>query len=233
LPIWFHPFIFFIIRWNSLHLILERFDKVKNCILKSLIDLGSSITLDEEELNLIHHLVTTLEPVKLAAEALCRRDATLLSADTTISFMIYNLGNSDLAVQLKESFLRRMNQRRTKFSSLLQYLHKGNQTYAELELDPLLNFEHLSKATIVSMVTGISKPLDQNKPFELESDNETAKVEIDLKLSMQEKLARAIDKEMNSKIYSKSRRAKDVMGILKNELANLEVEGKHGANLLI
>jgi hypothetical protein len=31
------------IRWNSLHFILERFDKVKNWILKSLIDLGSSI----------------------------------------------------------------------------------------------------------------------------------------------------------------------------------------------
>jgi hypothetical protein len=69
-----------------------------------------------------------------------------------------------------------MNQRRTKVSSLLQYLHKGNQTYAELELDPLLNFEHLSKATI--------------EPFELESDNETAEVEIDLQLSMQGKPAR-------------------------------------------
>jgi hypothetical protein len=33
---------------------LERFDKIKNCILKSLIDLGSSISLDEEELNIIH-----------------------------------------------------------------------------------------------------------------------------------------------------------------------------------
>jgi hypothetical protein len=96
---------------------LERFDKVKNCILKSLIDLGSSISLDEEELNMIHHLVTTLEPVKLAVEALCRRDATLLSVDTTISF---------IAVQLKESLSRRMNQRRAKVSSLLQYLHKGN-----------------------------------------------------------------------------------------------------------
>jgi hypothetical protein len=55
--------------------------------------------------------------------------------------MINNLGNIDLAVQLKESLSRRMNQRRTKVSSLLQYLQKGNQTYAELELDPLLNFE--------------------------------------------------------------------------------------------
>jgi hypothetical protein len=67
-----------------------------------LIDLGSSISFDEEELNMIHHLMTTLEPVKSAVEALCRRDATLLSADTTISFMINNLGNSDLAVQFTE-----------------------------------------------------------------------------------------------------------------------------------
>jgi hypothetical protein len=133
---------------------------------------------------MIHNLVTTLEPVKLAVGAHCLRDATLLSADITISFMINNLGNSDLAVQLKESLSCRMNQRRTKVSTLLQYLHKGNQTYAELELDPLLNFEHPSKATIFSMVTGLSKPLDQNEPFELESDNGTADVEIDLQLSM-------------------------------------------------
>jgi hypothetical protein len=121
-----------------------------------LIDLGSSISFDEEELNMIYNLVTLLEPVKLAVEAFCRRDATLLSADSTISFMfmINNLGNSDLAVQLKESLSRRMNQRRTKVSSLLQYLHKGNQTNDELELSLLINFKYLSKATIVSMVTG-------------------------------------------------------------------------------
>jgi hypothetical protein len=48
---------------------------------------------------------------------------------------------------------------------------------------------------------------------------------------MQEKLARAIDKEMNSKICSKLRTTKDVMGILKKELAIFEVEGKLEANL--
>jgi hypothetical protein len=61
--------------------------------------------------------------------------------------MINNLGNSDLTVQLKVSLSHQMNQRRAKVSSLLQYSQKGNQTYAELELDPLLNFENLSKAT--------------------------------------------------------------------------------------
>jgi hypothetical protein len=57
-----------------------------------------------------------------------------------------------------------------------------------------------------SMVTGLSKPLDHNAPFKFESDNEAAEVEIDLQLSMQEKLARAIDKEINSKVCSKSRK---------------------------
>jgi hypothetical protein len=45
------------------------------------------------------------------------------------------------------------------------------------------------------MVTGLSKPLDHNEPFEFEPDNKTAEEEIDLQLSIQEKLARA--KEMN------------------------------------
>jgi hypothetical protein len=81
------------------------------------------------------------------------------------------------------------------------------------------------------MVTGlyyISKPLDHNEPFEFESNNETTEVEIDLQLSMQEKLAIAIDKEMNSKISSKSRTTNYVTSIVKKELAIFE--GKRGAN---
>jgi uncharacterized protein YciW len=118
------------------------------------------------------------------------------------------LGNSDLAVQLKESLSRRMNQRRTKVSSLLQYLHKGNQTYAELDLDPLLNFERLSKATTVSMVTGLSKLLDRNELFELESDNETAEVEIDLQLSMQESSPELLTRKYISKYVPNHERRK-------------------------
>jgi hypothetical protein len=79
--------------------------------------------------------------------------------------------------------------------------------------------------------TGLSKSLDHNEPFEIESDNETAEYELYLQLSMQEKLARAIYKEINSKISSKSRTTKDVIGIVKKELAILEIEGKRGANL--
>ena len=129
------------IRWNSLLTMVERFDKVKICILKSLIDLNSNIYFEDDELSMIHNLVLILEPVKLAVEALCRRDATLLSADTTISFMMNNLGD----IRLKESLAKRINQRRTKLSSLLQYLHKGNQDYTTLELDSQLKFEKINQ----------------------------------------------------------------------------------------
>jgi hypothetical protein len=49
-----------------------------------LIDLGSSISFDEEELNIIHNLVSRLESIKIAVEAICRRDAALLYDDTMV-----------------------------------------------------------------------------------------------------------------------------------------------------
>jgi hypothetical protein len=64
------------------------------------------------------------------------------------------------------------------------------------------------------MVTGLSRPLDHNEPFEFEFDNETTEVEIDLELYMQEKLARVIDKEINSNISSKSGKTKNVTSIV-------------------
>jgi hypothetical protein len=67
------------------------------------------------------------------------------------------------------------------------------------------------------MVSGISKPLDHNEPFELESDNEAAEGGIGLQLAMQDKLA--FEKEMNSKMF------------VKKELAIFEVKDNHGANL--
>jgi hypothetical protein len=38
----------------------------------------------------------------------------------------------------------------------------------------------------MNAITGLSKPLDPNEPFEFESDNEIVEEEIDLQLSMQE-----------------------------------------------
>ena len=130
-------------RWSSLHTMLERFIKLKNCIRKSLIDLESKIEITDKKFELISSVVACLAPVKLAVEALCRNDATLLSADTTLLFMVNNLGDTELAIKLKAALVRRINERRTSFSSLLHYLHNGHQRYENL--DPALDFEHISK----------------------------------------------------------------------------------------
>ena len=121
-----------------------------------------------------------------------------------------NLGDSDLATRLKESLSKRINQQRTKLSSLLQYLHKDNQDYTTLELDSQLNFEKITKQAIVLMLTRLYKHIDKN---EAEKETEQAEeqeqeYEIQLTLKENEKLSRAINHEMKATI--KSRPLKDV-----------------------
>ena len=88
--------------------------------------------------------------MKLAVEALCRNDATLLSADTAIVFMINNLGTSALAVRLKASLVTRINERRTLFSGLLHYLHTGHQRYENV--NNALDFRQHNKSVIANAV---------------------------------------------------------------------------------
>ena len=67
--------------------------------------------------------------------------------------------------------------------------------------------------------------------LDLEPGIETAEEEDEIQLTMQEKQAKAIDKEMNATISSKHRSLRDVTIIVKKELAIFEVEGKRGVNL--
>jgi hypothetical protein len=50
------------------------------------------------------------------------------------------------------------------------------------------------------MATSLSNQLGRNESFESKQDNETVEKEVELQLSMQEKLTRVIGKEINSKI---------------------------------
>jgi hypothetical protein len=174
-------------RWNSLVSMLKRFNQVKNCILKTLIEVRSAASFDEDKLNMICNLVEILELLKLPCESFCCRDATLLSADTTISFMINNLGSTDLAKRIKESLSRRMNQRRTDVSRLLNYLHKRNQSCAELNLEPVLNFGRMNKTTIITTITSLVKPPEDISLSESEPEIEVAE-EDKSPLSLQERL---------------------------------------------
>ena len=77
-------------RWNSLVSMIERFVKLKNCIKKSLIDLKSPFLFSDAEFEMLSNILSFLLPIKLTVETICRQDATLLSADAAIQFMMNN-----------------------------------------------------------------------------------------------------------------------------------------------
>jgi hypothetical protein len=117
-------------RWNSLLAMLERFLEMKNSVYRALVDVGeTSALLSNDEIKRIQALVSALEPVKVAAEMICRREATLITADKTFEFIIQQLEEQEnqLAEDLKASLLRRIAQRRNHtLVTLLRFLDDPN-----------------------------------------------------------------------------------------------------------
>ena len=61
----------------------------------ALVEIGTSITITDAEIKILHDLIDVLEPVKHAVD--CRRDATLLTAERIHEFVLKTLSNSDSA----------------------------------------------------------------------------------------------------------------------------------------
>ena len=71
-------------RWNSLLAMLELILEIASSISKVLIDCNKELgtfNLETQEVEVIRHLVSSLEPVKFGAEKLDDRTSTLLSAE--------------------------------------------------------------------------------------------------------------------------------------------------------
>ncbi|KAJ6642702.1 hypothetical protein Bhyg_07656, partial [Pseudolycoriella hygida] len=115
-------------RWNSLADMLERFNELRKPIKKALVDIGENLDIDERGLTVVSEIVNALKPIKAAVEALCRRDANLVTADTILIFTLSQLQqqNTNLALSLFESLKNRILERRTKLSGVLKYLHTGS-----------------------------------------------------------------------------------------------------------
>ena len=79
-------------RWSSMFDMIERF-LFKKCIMKALLDLSIAHDISETEFLFLGKLKCALEPIKLAVEALCRQDATLLTAEGIIRFLFAELKN--------------------------------------------------------------------------------------------------------------------------------------------
>ncbi|GBO26316.1 hypothetical protein AVEN_142723-1 [Araneus ventricosus] len=71
---------------DSLMAMIKRFHKLKVCIVKALIDIGSDTKFSDLEWSKIKDLIDSLQPFKLAVEALYRRVSNLLTAETTLVY---------------------------------------------------------------------------------------------------------------------------------------------------
>lgn len=60
---------------------VNRFYECRNCIKTALVDIESTLSLEDWEVELLAEIKIVLEPIKAAVEALCRRDANLITAD--------------------------------------------------------------------------------------------------------------------------------------------------------
>ncbi|CAG5048039.1 unnamed protein product [Parnassius apollo] len=114
-------------------------DKVKLCVGKALIDLGldtnSDYSLSAEEYIVLRNLDRVFQPIKLAVEVLCRRDSDLVTAETTLRFMIRKLEElmKTLARKLAESLRSRIAERQTCLTSVLIYLRDYVKYEEDLE----------------------------------------------------------------------------------------------------
>ena len=72
---------------------LERVLKIGVPAQKSILDLNIDIKLSDEEFRHISFVVQALQPIKIAVEALCRRDENFIFAEATIKFLLEEIKN--------------------------------------------------------------------------------------------------------------------------------------------
>ena len=69
----------------------ERFVKLKIPVQKALLDLNADTQLSDADFTKISLIVQALDPIRIAVEALCRRDANFITAEATIKCLLDEL----------------------------------------------------------------------------------------------------------------------------------------------
>lgn len=232
-------------RWNSLLNMLERFYSLKMCISKVLIDIASEIQFTEEEWNNINNLNLSLQPLKLGVEVLCRRDSTLVTADTTFRFILEKLDKQQgvLCAELATALRQRIKERRIDLTGILIYLNnlkkyeqdlkKNNHTFS-------LPKKNLMRQEMKKILERVIE--NDNINNEIEESATSANVEnediLQRNLSIQEELEIQLQEEKKN-IY-RQREIKKVSDydkvyiyILKKEMTDYECDGIKGKYLSI
>ena len=114
-------------RWSTLLNMLERIVKLRIPIHKALLDLDIDIKLNDEEFHHINNIVQALDPIKLAVEALCRREANLITTEATMKFLFEEIQTypaTEYNIRIIDAINQRSVQERyMEASVIMAYLH--------------------------------------------------------------------------------------------------------------
>ncbi|KAI8430421.1 hypothetical protein MSG28_000698 [Choristoneura fumiferana] len=144
-------------RWSSVANMVSRFLMLRNCITKALLDLRICFEFSQEEWRLLSELHGVLETVKITTEALCQRDASILTADVAMKFAIKKLQNTDssLSKEMCAALKKRYKERRLLEASVMQYLANADTYFANLLTDDFELFPRPSSNQMCEMIVAL------------------------------------------------------------------------------
>lgn len=157
-------------RWNSLEAMIERFVMLYNCVQISLIELNAIDKICEANISILKDMLAVLSPLKVAVEALSRRDATILTCETIVIFLLNKLAevHSELSIKTQKVLLKRVNERRNKpMVSLLKFLQNPSSSKENKW------FSYSSKAAILECAKELMQrlfPTEQQSNSDGETD---------------------------------------------------------------
>ena len=108
---------------------IKIFVRAEKCIRMALIEIGTSTTITNAEIKIPQDLIDVLEPVKHDVDGLCRRNATLLTAERIHDLVLKTLPNFNSAnsASLKSHLeVRIKDKRNVCLVHLLEYWHLPN-----------------------------------------------------------------------------------------------------------
>ena len=180
-------------RWNSLYDMLERYCKLRSCIVKTMIDIRAVSAVSEHEYGMCKSLCDALEPVKEVTKSICRNDATLVSADASIVFLLNELQNlkTDYAKQLHDAVKERIGERRhPTLVALAKYL-LNPETISKV--DPLTGLK-VKKESLITLANSLSQKLfSTHVPNANDTIQEEEEAEPERVLSVRERLQMSIE----------------------------------------
>lgn len=211
-------------RWNSMETMLDRFLAIFDSVQKALNDLNALNMLDNKKIDILKHIHNMLKPIKLAVEALGRRDINLITADAILNVLLNTLSKNDdnISAQILIKLKERINERRNiELVSLLKFLQTLNLTSST-------HLKVANKSTVFNYACSIYKILFFSDELEDVTENSESDNESNENIDFVSQLTNAVNDSMTKKM---SKRRFN----LKQELMTYETTGNltHNLNLLL